>query len=186
MSIRRLASGLVLSAVLVVAACGDDPFAIPWIENPRESLLFSLDREEFDRPSGFEMLLGLRVIIESPGAGGNWDWALDRREGELVMLPPSMLGITSRAAIAPVPGVSFDQLEEAPADTLLYVTNDPVPVRLGTTYVVRTREQSDGFGRICQFFGKVEPLEVDHEAGTLRFLYDTSPVCNDRRLIPRD
>jgi hypothetical protein len=182
--IRRLVSGSILGAILVLAACGEDPFIVRWVENPREALLFSLDRQEFNRPSGFEMLSGRRVVIESAGAGGAWDWALDRQDGEMFLLPPRVLGVTSTAAIVPIPGVSFEQVEEAPADTALYIMREPVPVRMGTTYVIRSHEQPGGFGQLCAFFGKVEPLEIDVEAGTLRFLFDTSPDCNNPRLVP--
>jgi len=75
-------------------------------------------------------------------------------------------------------------MRRAPSDTLLYVTDKPVPVELGTIYVVRTHEQIGSYGRICVYYGKLEPLEIDLQAGVLRFLQDTSPVCNNRSLLP--
>jgi hypothetical protein len=57
---------------------------------------------------------------------------------------------------------------------------------LGTIYVIRTRTVDGGFGRACQFFGKVEALEIDPVAGVVRIVQDTSPDCNNRSLVPPD
>lgn len=173
---------VVISIVLV--GCDADPFQFNWVENPREETLFALDRPEQNRPSGFEMLQGRRVIIESVGAAGLWDFALDRIDGELYLVPPAALGVVTRAAIAPIEGVGFDDVREAPADTLLYNVNEPVVVRTGNVYVVRTRQQTGNFGQRCRYYGKVEPLVVDVDAGVLEFRFDTSPDCNNRSLVP--
>jgi hypothetical protein len=34
------------------------------------------------------------------------------------------------------------------------------------------------------FFAKLEPLVLDVAGGTLEFVFDASPVCNDTRLVP--
>lgn len=178
---------LVLAALVgtsLLAACGDDPFQFNWVENPREALLFSLDRDERNRPTAFEMLQGQRVVLESVGAAGLWDFALDTRDGALVFLPPRAVGVQSRAGIVEFPGLRFDELREAPSDTAAYVTREPVPVRLGSVYAVRTRQQSGAFGQACVYYGKVQPLEIDVENGTLLFRFDTSPDCNNPRLVP--
>ncbi len=61
---------------------------------------------------------------------------------------------------------------------------EPVPVVLGNTYVVRTRQQVDVYGRACVYYGKLEPLAKDPVLGTVRFVFDVSPVCNSRKLYP--
>ncbi len=170
--------------VMAVAACGDDPFQVRWEENLRERVLYSLDRDERNRPAGFEMLTGNTVIIEGPGAIGQWDFALDRSDGVLALYPPRAFGVTSNAGIAPIPGADFDEVREAPADTLAYRTRDPVPLEAGTVYVIRTREQQGSFGRRCRYYGKLEAVEIDSEGGVFRFVFDTSPDCNNRSLVP--
>jgi hypothetical protein len=175
----------VLPALVLLAGCRDDPFEIPWEENPFETTIYALDRPELNRPSGFDMSRRARVIIEGPEAGGRWDFAVDRQDGGMVLLPPRVLGVTSRAAIAPIPGVSYDDVREAPRDTLAYISREPVPLQHGTIYVIRTHQQADAFGRQCVFYGRVEPVEMDVETGTFRFRSDTSPECNNRRLVPR-
>ena len=182
-AIRRLIPALVLLAMATVA-CGDDPFLVRWTEDPRERVIYSLDRDERNRPSAFEMLQGRQVVLESPEAIGRWDFALDRQAGELVLLPPRALGVTSDAGIAPIPGVRYEDVREAPRDTAAYVMRTPVPLEMGTIYVIRTHQQPGPFGQQCSYYGKVEPLEIDSATGVFRFLFDTSPDCNNRSLVP--
>ena len=169
---------------LVLTGCGEDPFLFRWTENPREALIYSLDRPERNRPSAFEMLSGERVVLESVTTAGRWDFALAFQGGELVLLPPRALGVPSGAGIVPFANTRFDELRTAPSDTLLYVTDAPVPVRLGTLYVVRTRDQVGFYGERCRYYGKVQPLEIDLEQRTLLFRFDTSPDCNNPSLVP--
>lgn len=182
----RIAFVWVLLLGVTLTACGEDPFAIDWVENPREVTLYSLARPDFNRPSAFEMLGGVSIVLENPTAGGRWDFALDTRGGELVLLPPRSVGVLSSAAIAPIPNTSFAEVREAPADTAVYVTREPVPVRMGTTYVVRTHEQFGFFGQTCVYYGKLTPVAPDPANGVLRFRFDTSPDCNNRALVPRN
>jgi hypothetical protein len=175
-----------LCVAVSAVACGDDPFRINWPGIPIESTIFSLDREELNRAAGFNMLERRAVLVEAPAAEGRWDFALDREAGTLVLLPPRVLGVESRAGIFPVPGAAWDDVREAPRDSLAFISEASVPLSPGTVYVVRTHLQGDFFGRQCVFYGKVEAVEIDADAGVLRFLHDTNPECNDRRLVPRD
>ncbi|MSR22898.1 MAG: hypothetical protein EXR92_05045 [Gemmatimonadetes bacterium] len=175
---------IVLVAIAVVVACEEDPFLVRWVENPRQAQIYALDRGELSRPTAFHMLGRTAVVIEDPTTNGEWDFALDRQAGGLVLLLPRALGVTTRAAIAALPATEFEAVREAPADTLLYSTRDPVPLKLGTVYVVRTHQQPDAYGQLCSYYGKVKPLELDVVVGSFTFLYDISPVCNNRSLVP--
>ncbi len=179
--------GVTLTALLVLAAsaaCGDDPFSIPWEQQPDTVLLYSLARPELNLEAGFSFFDRRRVRIESAGATGQWDVALDTREGQLVLLPPGALGIVSRARVAIIEAATFDEVKEAPSDTTAYVAAEPVPVRLGNVYVVQTDQRLGAFGTRCVYYAKMEPLDVDVPNGTLTFVFDTNPVCNDLRLVP--
>lgn len=171
-------------AILAVGAgCGADAFNQTWTAFPEQAVLFSLAREEGNLDSGFDMIQRGARRVEAPGNAEAWDFALDTRGGVLVLLPPPVLGVhDSRAGIAAFPGMAFDDLIKAPSDESLYISDQPIPVELGTTYVVRTREDRN-FNN-CFFFGKLEPLEISAEDGTLRFLFDTNPLCEDRDLVP--
>ena len=132
---RRVPGLFRLSVLLVAvatAAC-EDPFEIRWEAAPDTALIYSLSRTEPNLPQAFNFYFRTPLAVEAPGSSGQWDIALDRQGGGLVLLPPRALGINSRARIAPIPGVSFDDVTEAPADTAAYVSDAPVPLSLTTT-----------------------------------------------------
>jgi len=122
--------------------------------------------------------------LEAPGSTGNWDVAVDTRDGELVFVGPRAFGIDSEAGIVRFPDMSFDDVQRAPSDSAAYSYDTPVPIATGSTYVVQTREARGSFGRFCFFYGKLEPLDVESEVGTVRFVYDVNTVCDDRDLVP--
>ena len=178
-----------LVAVLVsgpfLASCEDDPFGFnDWTLRPDTAFLYSLARPELNLASGFD-LRGRRLVrVEAAGATGTWDFLVNTENGQLVFVTPTAVGLDTEAALVPMPGETFDGIREAPADTSLYIRDRPVVIELGQLYVVRTNEQSGSFGRRCVYYGKGEPLEVDPVGGTLRFRYDSSPLCNSRSLVP--
>ncbi len=182
----RLAGAPLLLLAVLTVACGDDPFAIPWEESPDTVLLYSLARPELNLASGFNFRARVAVRIEAANSTGNWDLALDTRDGKLVFLPPGALGVTSRARVAQLAGRTFDEVREAPGDTAVYSATAPVPVELGSIYVVRTGQRPGVFGARCVYYAKLEPVAIDVAGGTLRFMFDASPICNDRKLVPPD
>ncbi len=187
MKILKFSAFVVIGALL--AGC-DDPFELRWEANPVETTLHALDADHVYSPSGFNLFERRRVVIESPTADGRWDFAVEREAGTLVLVPAGVMGTLvngrlSQAGIAPIPQTSFEDVREAPGDTLQYRTTEPVALELGTVYVIRTHQQGGRFGQRCLYYGKLEPLEIDLERGSVRFLHDVSPACNDRRLVPR-
>ena len=183
---RRLSvvAALLAMGVVGAAACGDDPFKIDWVESPDTVVLYSLARPDLNKVSGFDFYNRYALVVEDAESTGNWDFAVGTRNGRIVLLPPGALGVTSKARVAALKGRTFADVTEAPADTLLYEARNPVPVELGTIYVWRTRQGYGSFGRVCVYYAKMEALAVDPAAGTLQFVFDSSPVCNDRSLIP--
>ncbi len=182
---RRATLGAAIPVLsLVLASCeAQDPFDIGWIQSPDTALLYSIARPELNRPSAFDFHLGVARIVESPNSTGLWDVVLDTRDDQLVFLLPADLGIESEARVLELPGQSFDDVAEAPADTTAYSREGPVALALGSVYVVRTHVGRDQFGFNCMFFGKMEALEINVATGTLLFVHDTNPLCGDRDLI---
>jgi hypothetical protein len=181
---RDLRVAMLAALVVGSAACGSDPFNFQWSDAPDTVLLYSLARPEVNAAAGYSFYQGQVVQISAPGASGSWDVALDTRNQSLVLLPPGALGISARAAIATLPGVTLEDVTKAPSDTLLYSLNDPVPVVAGSVYVVRTNRQPGSFGQSCVYYVKVEPLVIDVPNGTLTFRYVDNPVCNSLDLVP--
>lgn len=184
MRFRRFQRLLALLPALVLGACDDDPFRIDWEVAPDTVLLYSLARPELGLPSAFNFNRRQFIEIEAPGATGTWDLAVDTQDGELVLLVPGAMGLQSRARITSLTGMTFEEVREAPADTSAYIADMPVPVELGPVYVVQTGESTSSFGARCVYYAKLEALDVDAALGTLRFVYDSNPVCNSRDLIP--
>lgn len=183
---RTLLAVAAAGLLWMLPACGDSPFDVTWTANPDTVLLYSLARPEPNLPAAFDFVptRRRRVLVEAAGATGNWDMAVDTRDGRLVFVAPSALGVDSRAGIASFPDMTLEELQEAPSDSAAYALTDPVPVDAGTAYVVRTRDTRSSFGRVCSNFAELRPLEIDPGAGTVRFVYDVNPQCNDRSLVP--
>ncbi len=178
-------SVLILPLLASVMACDDDLFKINWVENPDTVYLYSLARPELNLLSAFDFISRVPVRIESPNSTGKWDMVLDTQGGDLVLLPPGAIGVSdSKARIVPMGDMEFDEVRRAPSDTTLYIGDEPVPVEIGHIYVIRTRQQAGLYGQRCVYYGKFEALEMDPVAGTFTFMFDVSPVCNDRKLYP--
>lgn len=179
---------LLLVALVTVpawtAACGRDPFAYNWVAATDTVSLYSLARPELNLYSGFNFHQRSRIRIEAATSTGTWDVAVDTRDGQVVLLPPGALGVTSKARITVVTGKSFDDVTDAPGDTLLYTADEPVPVSKGNIYIIRTGQSVGAYGTPCVYYGKLQPVDIDPTDGRLTFAFDVSPVCNDRRLIP--
>lgn len=176
------ASALLLGTV----ACGDDPFAFDWSAQPDTVLLYSMARPELNLVSAYNFLEEVPIQVETPGSTGRWDVAVDTRDGRIVFLPPGALNVVGEARIATLQDMSLDDVTRAPSDTLLYVSDRPVPVEMGHIYVVRTNRSQCSFGRRGFRYAKVEAVAIDAEGGTLTFREVTNPVCNDRDLVPPD
>ena len=187
--VRVPAAAAIGIAVLVAgSACGDDPFSIRWQLQADTVLLYSLARPQPNLDSGFNFRRGEigPVRIEAATATGTWDVALDTRGGQLVFLPPGALGVSSRARVTALPGMSRLDVLEAPSDTTVYSADEPIVVETGTVYVIRTDRTLGASGISCVYYARLEPVMIDVAGGTLTFVYDASPVCNSLRLIPPD
>lgn len=182
---RIAAAVALLTAAL--SACGSDPFSYQWSDIPDTAQIYSLARPELNLESGFSFYDGYGLVVELPASTGRWDVALDTEGGQLVLLPPAVLGISARAKIAALPGMAYADVTQAPGDgqdNSPYVDDQPVPVEAGTIYVIRTNLRPGSFGSACTYYAKMEPLTIDVAAGTLTFRYVTNPICNNRDLIP--
>lgn len=173
------------SLMMTLTAC-EDPFNGRWNDLPDSAFVYSLARPEINVESGFAFNERRTVRIQDPNATGAWDVALDTQGGALVLLPPGALGITSKAGIASLGVTPFDDLQQAPGDTLLYELNDPVPMTVGHVYAIRTNRSLTGFGSTCVYYAKMEPFSIDVPEGKMEFKFVVSPVCNSRDLVSPD
>ncbi len=184
----RVCAAVLLAALVAVAttACDDDPFAFNWDPTPDTVLLYSLARPELNLVSAFAFFQRTGVRVEAPGSTGDWDAAIDTRDGRIVLLPPGALGVVGAARLTTLEGMTLDDVRGAPSDTLVYTASEPVPVEIGNVYVVRTNRSTGTFGTSCVYYAKLAPVEIDPVGGTLRFEFVTNPVCNSQDLVPPD
>ena len=172
------------SVFLTATACDGDPFAFNWNDVPDTVLLYSMARPELGLVSAYAFRDGVELEVEAPGTTGQWDIAIDTREGQIVMLPPPVLGIYTDAEIATFENTLLADVTEAPSDSLEYVSDQPVPVEFGNVYVIKTNRSPGSYGRNCHYYAKLEAVDTDPIGGTLIFRHVTNPVCNDRDLVP--
>jgi hypothetical protein len=172
--------------VLALGACDDGFGPGFWVARADTLTMYSASRVEY---VGFRSALDIVtepvvvLPIEAPGLTGNWDVALIDDAAGLSLVPASAFeGLTSRARIAVVTGVGFDELTEAPRDTTLY-SAEPVRLQQNGVYVIRSRRSSCGLGSGYRY-AKLKPVDINVDAGTLRFAIIRNPYCDDRSFVP--
>jgi hypothetical protein len=177
---------LLLVCVTCLAACDDGIGPRFWIDTPDTLLLHSASRGEY---IGLQSAIDLTadpvaaLPIEIPGVAANWDFALVEQGGSMVLLPAAAVaGTSSRARIARLQNVNFDELLEAPRDTTLY-SAVAVPLNTSSVYVIRSRRASCGFSTGYRY-AKLKPVVIDAAAGKLRFAIVRNPYCDDRSFVP--
>ncbi len=176
---------LLVTSVLGSTACGEDIFDVKWVNSSVQTvLIYSLTRPELNLPSGYDFVNRNPIEVQRPGATGFWDLLVDTRDGELLFFPPGALGIESEVMILALPDTTFDAVIEAPQDSTLYTKDQPLLIQPGTVFILRTHVGASQFGVPCAFWGKIETTEVEPALGTVVFIYDVSPLCDDRGLVP--
>jgi hypothetical protein len=176
---------LLVTSVLGSTACGEDIFDVKWVNSSVQTvLIYSLTRPELNLPSGYDFVNRNPIEVQRPGATGFWDLLVDTRDGELLFFPPGALGIESEVMILALPDTTFDAVLEAPQDSTLYTKDQPLLIQPGTVFILRTHVGASQFGVPCAFWGKIETTEVEPALGTVVFIYDVSPLCDDRGLVP--
>lgn len=174
------------ASTIFVAACGDDFGPVNWPDEPDTLQIYSASRPDLlGLPSAYDAF-GFQPVVPIE-SGARWDFALAEQDGQFVMLPLSATETgDTLAALATIGDVPLDEVTEAPERSAFVMT--PVPIEVGTVYVLRSRRE-----RCSQFtsltgprYGKLEAIAVDAEQGTFEFAIVVNPQCNDRALVPPD
>ena len=96
---------------------------------------------------------------------------------------PTVGGASTAGVTEPIER-TMDELRQAPSESA-FVDDSMITIRPGFVYVVRSRTTGASFSG-CQNYAKVQPLEVNAEAGTVRLRVVGNERCNDRRLVEED
>lgn len=183
---------LIAAAAFSLAAC-DDPTGIGRAVVVTDTVTIGAPSVAADTvPTALDVLsldqlaIGGGRFPERPLQADEWDVALRLRNGVFSLVPRGALGLEGRRAgiTGAVAGATFEGLSEAPPSSS-FQTGSGVELAVGSVYVVRSRAYSLG-GGACWQFAKVQPLELDADAGTASFAVATSARCQDTRLVARD
>jgi hypothetical protein len=181
---------LCMAPMLVLPACTDpilgafDPLIVTdtiTIASPSEARPEVPSALDITSAGGF--IRGGRFPERLQDATIGWDFAVRVRDGNVVFVPSPVLGFSGRAGISqPLAGQNFETLAAVPSG-IRFETEEAVIAEPGAVYVVRSREFSTGFGG-CLQYARLQPLEVDAVAGTVRVRLATNERCYDNRLVP--
>jgi len=187
--VRRI-SVLALLA-LAIPACSDNTFRIdPLLAHDTVTVYAPLPVNA-GRPTALDVSAANLIIRgarfpERASDAEQWDFAVRVRNGQIVLVPASQMGLTgSRAAVSPaLAGQTFASVREVPGGVLR--TDSVVVMRPGQVHVARSRDLGAGVFGSCQQFAKLQPLEVDPVAGRLQLQITTNERCGDLRLVPEE
>jgi hypothetical protein len=174
---------LILLAVAVAAACGDDDnLPDPTQNNIVDTITVgSLTDTPITTASGFAVISALPIRIDQdPGFDFAYDILGAPDTGQNVLIPRAALGIVSGSTAEP--GLmrrdeSFDAITEAPSNG--YVTDEEVPIAIGDRYIVRSRVTC---ALSVPFYAKIEVLSFEDNSVTLKVLANIN--CGYRGLEP--
>src|SRR5687768_9543220 len=177
----------ILPALLlpVLGACNEepeDPFA-NWDVVEDTATLYTADRVEHQGlPAAYDIVGSRTLRIEDPTASGQWDFVLTGGvDGPLTLTPlGAFFDVENRAGLSVEREEAFEPLDRAPVADSEYATEESIPLEDGVVYIVRSRQTAGG----CVRFAKMEPLDIDQDAGAFTFRIIRNPRCNDTDLVP--
>jgi hypothetical protein len=183
-AVRRF-SALTPLLLVAVVACGDQLGRLTWDATPSTTVLYSLSRPELiGQPSAYDFVGLRRIVVESPGATGQWDIALAEENGQFVFLTAGMFpGINDLVMIAETTHRTLAAAKQAPADTAAY-SRGPVSIREDAVYIIRTRTATCVTFGSGPYYGKFQVLSVDAALGAIELAVVRNPYCSDRALTP--
>lgn len=175
---------------LAVTACDDTTFRIDPMLVHDTVEVFVPTAANAGQPTALDITSANQFIRgprfpERAADAEQWDFTPRLRDGEIALLPASLLGFTgSRAALSPpLAGQTFDAVREAAGNVLR--ADSARVMRVGQVHVARSRDLGGSFGS-CQQFAKLQPLVVDPAAGRLVLQITTNERCGDFRLVMED
>jgi hypothetical protein len=178
-TIRHL---LLLLPLAAAAACSDDNLGNASFQNVVDTVtIFSLTGTPISSPSGFFMSTGGAGAIRTDQASGSaFEFVYNlQADGQKVLLPRAVLGITSTTA---EPGLqnrseTFDEIKVASSNG--YITDQSVPIEVGQRLMIRSRV-------ICSsvpLYGKMEILSFGEDR-SVTFQVLANQNCGFKGLEP--
>lgn len=183
---HRLWYSTVLCFVVAASiSCSDDSqFDFPIPSEPLETSLYDLIDGPIDRASAFNVVAGRGVAQPRSvrvDQTEQWDVAFAVLNDEPVWLPRGFFD-----TLEPSSGIlelarALEEIVRAPSDRDLYEMTDPLPVRKGRVYVIRSRPDPL-LTFTCRIFAVLEVEAIDTDPARVTFRYLWNPNCDDRDL----
>jgi hypothetical protein len=181
----RRASVILLALALV--SCGRDittDFRRPG--EPLDGTLYDLVAGPIDRASAYNIVSGRGFGVPRTvrvDQSDQWDIAFAILDGQPVWLPRGYF-----EALEPSSGVlelarAFDEVTTAPADKTLYEAENPVPITVGNTYVIRSRNDPT-LSLPCRIYAKIGVEAIQRNPDRIDFIVLWNPNCDRRDLTP--
>ncbi len=182
----RRASVILLASALV--SCGGDVTnSFPSPSEPVEATLYDLVAGPLDRASAYNIVAGRGFgvpIAVRVDQSDQWDVAFAVLDGQPVWLPRGYFeGLEPESGVLEL-ARAFDEVTIAPEDRSLYETQSPVPITVGNTYIVRSRNDP-ALSLPCRVFAKIGVEAIQQNPDRIDFIVLWNPNCDDRDLTPR-
>jgi len=174
---------VLLAAGLAGLACSD-PNAIPpaTLTNVIDTVVVgALIGTPVQVPSGYS-IPDRRPVRTDQSAAFDFVYNVDAA-GSPVFLGQAVLHLTATGALEPgflATQQTFDEIATAPSNG--YVTEDTIHVAVGDRFILRSRAVCTSLG--VPEYGKLEVLEIDAVARTLKFQVLVNNNCGYRDLQP--
>ncbi len=182
-------SAVALAAAFAVLACGDSTdFDFRRPSEPLDATLFDLVDGPLDRASALDVVSGSGRNVGRPRAvrvdqSGEWDVAFAVLEGQAVWLPRGFFDAFEASSGITRLDRGFEEIEEVPGDRQIYEEQDPVPVEVGATYAIRSRNDP-ALQLPCRLFAKLEVQELEMDPPRIRTRFLWNPNCDQRIVVP--
>ena len=183
LSASRVRLGILGFALLCSVACGDSTGLPPAsVQNLIDTTtLFALRGTSIPSPSAYDIVFARERRTDR---GEAFDFAFDiDSTGVAVILPSTVLGITTEAGVQIVEG-PFDEIVTAPTDGFV---SDSLSIAVETVFVARSRAATE----LCSIFigsqpryGKFRILALDMNERTVTFEALVNVNCGSRGLEP--
>jgi hypothetical protein len=180
-------AALAALTLAALASCGGpDDVLYPKPDEPLEADLYDLVTGPVNRASAFDVVAGRATGTPRAvrvDATAEWDVAFAVIDSVPVWLPRGFF-----AGFPPSAGVleltsDFDSILTVPDDQVAFETEDPLPISVGTSYAIRSR-QDPSLSVPCRIYAKVEVLSVEGDPARMHFRFLWNPNCDDRETVP--
>jgi len=175
---------LVLATLGALGACSDpNQLGSAGLENQLDTAvtIWSLRTGPLNQPTAYSLEIRRGIRIWDGGVGFDFAYSTDTL-GRSLALPRQVLGLATGATVNPglkPSALTFDQMTKA--DLNGYITNDTVELHVGDRYFVRTNTNAcPALG--VPIYGKIEILDIDTAAATLKFRAIADQNCGYRGL----